>query len=165
LNETPREDHPSQRFLWRNETDGSYVLYPAPYPLPEVSPLPAASGDSHVRQIHDAGDISAVFRFGDSLILKVKLRSTAEKGSDSTAILTEPYEHQPWLFYPSSSLVLFHTQEGNMTFLLELRIQGQTLNEVWWNMSATEKDRVATRIAAIVNELRAFQFLFGSRRL
>ncbi|KAH9432798.1 hypothetical protein MCOR02_007477 [Pyricularia oryzae] len=161
--ETPCENRPNQRCMWRNDSDGAcYMLYPAPFRLPKVSPLPAASSDSHVRQIHDAGDVSAVFKFGDSLILKVKIRSSEQKG-DSTAVLTQPYEHETLAFLSEQQLsfkvprVLFHAQEGNKTFLLEPCMPGQTVNEAWWTMTPAEKDGVATRVAAIVNELTAFR--------
>lgn len=161
--ETPCENRPNQRCVWRNDFDGAYyMLYPAPFRLPKVSPLPAASSNSHVRQIHDAGDVSAVFKFGDSLILKVKIRSSEQTG-DSTAVLTQPYEHETLAFLSEQQLsfkvprVLFHAQEGNKTFLLEPCMPGQTVNEAWWTMTPAEKDGVATRVAAIVNELTAFR--------
>lgn len=162
--ETPCENRPNQRCMWRNDSDGAYyMLYPAPFRLPKVSPLPAASSDSHVRQIHDAGDVSAVFKFGHSLILKVKIRSTFKQKGDSTAVLTQPYEHETLAFLSEQQLsfkvprVLFHVQEGNKTFLLEPCMPGQTVNEAWWTMTPAEKDGVTTRVAAIVNELTAFR--------
>ncbi|KAI6286229.1 hypothetical protein MCOR27_001988 [Pyricularia oryzae] len=160
--ETPCENRPNQRCMWRNDSDGAYyMLYPAPFRLPKVSPLPAASSDSHVRQIHDAGDVSAVFKFGHSLILKVKIRSTSEQ--EETAVLTKPYEHETLAFLSEQQFsfkvprVLFHAQEGNKTFLLEPCMPGQTVNEAWWTMTPAEKDGVTTRVAAIVNELTAFR--------
>lgn len=57
--------------LWENPNDGShYTLSAAPVPRSNVGPL-APGG--HARLIHDAGDESAVFSFGDSLIIKIRI--------------------------------------------------------------------------------------------
>jgi len=57
--------------LWESPSDGSYyTLSVAPAPQPEAGPL---TPDGHARQIHDAGNVSAVFSFGDELIIKNRI--------------------------------------------------------------------------------------------
>lgn len=56
--------------LWKDSDGFSYIVSDAVDPLlPTTGPLPA---DSHVRLVHDAGDASAVWSFGEAF-LKIKI--------------------------------------------------------------------------------------------
>ncbi|KAK4123974.1 hypothetical protein N657DRAFT_664059 [Parathielavia appendiculata] len=118
-------------YIWKNDKDGScYILSEEVDPVPDAGPLPP---DGHVRQIHDAGDASAVFSFSDALILKSGL----------------PMTH--------SARCLFHTEEAGKVYLLEPYVPGKRLNEAWWDIAESEKGRVVTRVAEIASKLKAFQ--------
>lgn len=137
-----------ENFLWENKDGSHYILEDVPTILPNARPIPA---DGHVRQIHDAGDSSAVFEFGNSLILKVKL---AREG---------PKEHETLAFLANQQLtfdiptVLFYTYDTDRTYLFEPRMSGQTLNEVWWDMDAEKRQLVAALVAEVCRELAAFE--------
>lgn len=137
-------------YLWNNSSDGScYTLSAAPIPLPDAGPPPL---DSHVRQVHDAGDASAVFRFGDALILKVRLADDGTRREHK--ILGFLAEKQLSFDVPR---VIFHAEEAGKTYLFEPYIPGNRLNEVWWDMTKEEKEHVAIRISEICSELKAFR--------
>ncbi|KAI4869462.1 kinase-like domain-containing protein [Hypoxylon rubiginosum] len=109
--------------------------------------------NSHARQIHDAGDASAVFSFGNTLILKVKLT----KGDAALR------EHKTLAFLSKQKLsfsiptVLYHMEEPDRIYLFEPQMPGKSLNEAWWDMSAKEKEHVSSPVAHICSELRAFR--------
>lgn len=71
-----------QDCLWENTSNGSsYTLSAAPVPLPEAGPL---DPHGYARQIHDAGDVSAVFSFGDALIIKVRVATMSTRREPET---------------------------------------------------------------------------------
>ncbi|KAF7865827.1 hypothetical protein EAF04_005992 [Stromatinia cepivora] len=127
----------------------SYKLSEAPATLPDSVSIPPGS---HVRQIHDAGDASAVFSFGDVLILKVK-----------NIHKDQPQEDETLAFLAKQKLsfeiphVLFCAKDEERIYLLEPRMPGERLNEAWWNMSEAKKEHVVTRVAEICLELKNFQ--------
>lgn len=86
--------------LWENIHDGShYTLSPAPTPPPDAGPL-ALSG--HARKIHDAGDGSAVFNFGDALIIKVRTATANTLGANPKHWRFSPDSNSASTFPPSS---------------------------------------------------------------
>ncbi|KAI3326669.1 kinase-like domain-containing protein [Xylariaceae sp. AK1471] len=141
------------KYLQKNSDGSCYTLSDAPATLPDAGPIPQTS---HVRQVHDAGDASAVFSFGDKLILKVKLISEGGR----------PQEHETLAFLAKQQLsfkiptVVFHIAEGDRIYLFEPHMPGRRLNEAWWDMDAKEKEHISTRIAHICSELKAFQSSF-----
>ena len=56
-------------YLWKSDDGSYYTVSNAPIPPPPANPLPS---DSMIRLVHDAGDASAVWSFGE-VFLKVKL--------------------------------------------------------------------------------------------
>ncbi|KAI1086358.1 kinase-like domain-containing protein [Rostrohypoxylon terebratum] len=135
--------------LLKNSRDGScYTLSDATPTLPAAEPIPS---DSYVHQIHDAGDSSAVFSFGETLILKVK--STSEGGLQEHDTLVSLAQKQLSFNIPT---VLFCFQEAKRTYLFEPYMTGKSLNEVWWDMDTDGKEHLSTRIASICSELAAF---------
>ncbi|KXJ85409.1 kinase-like domain-containing protein [Microdochium bolleyi] len=137
-------------YLWKNNSDGScYVLSAAPEPLPDTKSLP---DDSHVRKIHEAGDESAVFKFGDALILKIRLATPGTRR-----------EHEMLAFLAEKRLnfdipkALFYTEDAEKTYLFETYIPGKRLEDIWWDMTAEQKEFVVTQVSQVCSELRAFQ--------
>jgi hypothetical protein len=99
-------------------------------------PLPLLhSGPSHVRQIHDAGDASAVFSFGDALILKVRLADEGTRREHET--LAYLAEKQLSFDVPT---VLFHAEEAGKIYLFEPHMPGKRLNEAWWDRQLFARD-------------------------
>ncbi|KAH7016272.1 uncharacterized protein B0I36DRAFT_368835 [Microdochium trichocladiopsis] len=136
--------------LWENSSDGSsYDLSRAPEPLPNARPIP---DNSHVRQIHDAGDASAVFAFGDALILKIRLATHGTRQEPETLALLAGKT----LSFDIPK-VLFYAEEAGKTYLLEPLIPGKRLDDIWWDMTEDQKEGVVTRISQVCSELRAFQ--------
>lgn len=145
-----KEQHKSSlRILWENEDGSHYMLDDAPAVLPHAETIHT---NGHVRQIHDAGDSSAVFEFGNSLILKVKIaRAEGSKEHETLAFLSR---QQLNFDVPA---VLFHADDTNRSYLFEPRMPGRTLNDVWWDLCAIKKQRVAGSVAKICRELAAFK--------
>ena len=136
--------------LWENAQDGSYyTLSAAAAPRPDAGPLPP---DGHARQVHEAGESSAVFGFGDSLIIKIR------NACDNTR-----REPETLAFLAKQSLsfdipvVLFYTEEGGKTYLVEPYIPGKPLNEAWWDMTEEEKEHVVTGVSEACAEIKVFQ--------
>jgi hypothetical protein len=121
----------------------------APDPTPDARPL---DPNGLARQIHDAGDVSAVFSFGDALIIKVRM------ATDNT-----PREHETLTVLGKQQLsfdipaVLFYTEEAGKTYLVEPYVPGKRLNEAWWNMTEEEKEHVVSRVSQACAEIKAFQ--------
>ncbi|KAI2613361.1 kinase-like domain-containing protein [Hypoxylon sp. NC1633] len=141
--------------LWKSHSGSSYYTISD---TPSTCTLPSATlpSDGHVRQIHDAGDSSAVFRFGEALILKVKTLSPV-------ASRFSLQEHKTLAFLAKQHLsfviptVLFQFQDADKIYLFESYLPGAKLNDIWNDMDATQKEHVSTRIAKICSELIAFQ--------
>lgn len=138
-------------FLWKNPSDGShYTLSAVPEPPPAgVGPLiPGA----HACQIHDAGDVSAVFNFGDALIIKVRT-ATAEtrREPETLAFLSR----QQLTFDIPTVLSFF--EDAAKTYLIEPCAPGRRLNEAWWDMAEEDKEHVVTRVAEICAEVKKFE--------
>ncbi|KAI1148870.1 kinase-like domain-containing protein [Nemania diffusa] len=138
-------------YLQRNSDGSSYTLSVAPAILPEAGPI---SQTGHARQVHDAGDASAVFSFGSALILKVKLIDDGNK-SQEHEILAFLAQQQLSFKIPK---VLFHAIEGDRIYLFEPHMPGRRLTEAWWEMDTQEQQHISTRVAHICSELRAFEF-------
>lgn len=137
-----------ENFLWRNQDGLYYILEDVPTILPPTESIPA---NSHVRQIHDAGNPSAVFQFGNSLILKVKLIQEGPKEHETLAFLMK---QQPSFDIPT---VLFYALDLDRTYLFEPFISGQTLNEAWWDMDTDKKQQIAVLVAQVCYELATFE--------
>ena len=129
----PREED----CLWEDAQDGSYyTLSAAPAPQPDASPLPP---DGYACQIHEAGESSAVFGFGDLLIIKIRNAcDNTRREPETLAFLAK----QGLSF--DIPVVPFYTEEEGKTYLVESYISGKRLNEAWWDMTEEEKERVVT---------------------
>lgn len=137
-------------FLWENPGDSShYSLYAAPVPTPDAGPLPP---DGHARQIHDAGDVSAVFSFGNRLIAKVRIADDNTRREPETLAFLAGKQ----LSFDIPT-VLTYFEEDNKVYLFEPCVPGKRLNEAWWNMAEGEKEHVTTRVSEICSELAAFK--------
>lgn len=138
--------------LWENSRDGSYyTLSAAPVSRPDAGPL---APDGHARQIHDAGDASAVFRFGDSLIIKIRIANDNTRREPETLAFLAAKGEQLSFDIPT---VLFYTEDGGKTYLIEPYFPGKRLNEAWWDLSEEEKEHVVTRVAEICAEIKVSQ--------
>ncbi|POR31094.1 Kinase-like domain-containing protein [Tolypocladium paradoxum] len=136
--------------LWENSSDGSYyTLSAAPVPPPDAGPL---APDGHALQIHDAGDVSAVFSFGDALIIKVRIANdNTRREPETLAFLAQ---QQLSFDIPT---VLFYTEDAGKTYLVEPCAPGKRLNEAWWEMPEEEKEHVVTRVSEICAEIKVFR--------
>ncbi|KAK3320190.1 hypothetical protein B0T19DRAFT_283631 [Cercophora scortea] len=138
--------------LWENSSDGSYYTLStltAPVPPPDVGSL---APDGHARQIHDAGDVSAVFSFGDALIIKVRIANDNTRREPQTLAFLA--EQQLSFDIPT---VLFYTEDAGKTYLVEPCAPGKRLNEAWWEMLEEEKEHVVTRVSEICAEISLFR--------
>jgi hypothetical protein len=137
--------------LWKSTTTKScYTLSPAPSPPPATIPLPPDG--THARQIHDAGDASAVFSFGDEIIVKVRIACDGTRREPETlAFLSK--QQQLGIDIPT---VLFYAEDDGKTYLCEPHVRGRRLNEAWWDMGEAEKEAVVSRVAGVCQELRGF---------
>ncbi|KAL5884470.1 hypothetical protein ACKVWL_003453 [Pyricularia oryzae] len=134
--------------LWESSDGWCYVLDDAPATLPGTEPI---SKDGHARLIHDAGDASAVFDFGESLILKVKIAGAGPQEDETLAFLARS---QLSFDIPT---VLFHARYDDKTYLFEPRMPGKPLCETWWEMNADTKRQTAIKVAHICQELACFK--------
>ncbi len=136
--------------LWENAQDGSYyTLSAAPGLQLDAGPL---FPDGHARQIHDAGDSSAVFGFGDSLIIKIRNACDNTRREPETLAFLAKEE----LSF-DVPVVLFYTEEEGKTYLVEPYIPGKRLNEAWWDMTEEEKEHVVSRVSEACAEIKVFQ--------
>ncbi|KAI0392052.1 kinase-like domain-containing protein [Xylariaceae sp. FL0594] len=138
--------------LLRNSDGSCYTLSLAPALLPATTPLVPKTG--RVQLIHDAGDSSAGFKFDNALIMKVKLLRPDVTGLPEHEILNFLAKQQLSFKIPT---VLFHTLDGDRTYLIETCMPDKRLNELWWDMNAQEKEHITTRVAEIVSELEVFE--------
>ncbi|APA15293.1 hypothetical protein SS1G_08930 [Sclerotinia sclerotiorum 1980 UF-70] len=126
-----------------------YKIFEALEIVPDSVSIPS---DSHVRLICDAGNASAVFSFGDKIILKVKKVHEDQPREDGTL---EFLDRQKLSFeYP---LFLCSMEVEDRIFMLEAHMSGERLNEAWWNMSEEKKEHVVNQVAEICMELKNFQ--------
>lgn len=136
--------------LWENASDSShYTLSAAPEPPPHEGPL-APGG--HARQIHDAGDVSAVFNFGDTLIIKVRIATADTRREPETLAFLA--RQQLTFDIPT---VHSYFEDAAKTYLIEPCAPGKRLNEAWWDMAEEDKTHVVTRIAEICAEIKGFE--------
>ena len=146
----PRQE--TSTYLWENPNDGSYYnLSKEEAPPHDVRPL---DPDGHVRQIHDAGDGSAVFSFGDSIIVKIRIARDNTRREPETIAFLAARKEQLSVDIPT---VLFYMEEAGKTYLIEPYVHGTRLNEGWWTMSEEAKEHVVTRVGEICAELKTFQ--------
>ncbi|KAK3296832.1 kinase-like domain-containing protein [Chaetomium fimeti] len=136
--------------LWVNPSNTSYyTLTDAPVPQPATTPL---FPDGHARQIHDAGDISAVFSFANEIIIKIRLATASTRREPETlAFLSK----QKLSF--DIPTVLSHAEHAGKTYLIEPFVPGTRLNEAWWDMTEQEKEHVVTRVAQVCADIRVFE--------
>lgn len=138
--------HSAQEWL-RRDSDGWYytIVDTPPFRLLR-SPLPH---DSHVRLIHDAGDASAIWTFGDAF-LKVNLVQDTKTATGKHDTLSWLAGYKLSLAIPS---VLYHAQDDDRRYLIVSRFPGTTLDEAWGSLSDGEKEHYVQRIADIRVEL------------
>ncbi|KAK4155048.1 kinase-like domain-containing protein [Chaetomidium leptoderma] len=136
--------------LWESPSDGSYYTFSAaPVPQPDSGPL---APDGHARQIHDAGDESAVFNFGDALIIKIRIATDNTRREPQTLAFLA--KQQLSFDIP---VVLFYMEDAGKAYLVEPYISGKRLNEAWWDMPEEEKEHVATRVSQVCLDIKVFQ--------
>ncbi|KAG7294592.1 hypothetical protein NEMBOFW57_004668 [Staphylotrichum longicolle] len=131
--------------LWKNTTTANscYTLSPAPSPPPCTTPL--LPDDPHVRQIHDAGNASAVFSFGNEIIIKVRIACDGTRREPETLAFLARHRQRLSFDIPT---VLFYAEEDGKTFLCEPHVRGRRLNEAWWDMGEERRENVVARVAA-----------------
>lgn len=141
-------------YLRANPSDGSYyTLSAGPDPQPDTSPL---TPDGHARQIHDAGDASAVFSFNDEIIIKIRLATDETRREPETLAFLAKQQQQQHLSFAIPA-VLFHTEDAGKIYLIEPFIPGQRLNEAWWDMTEAEKEHMVTRVSQICADTSAIR--------
>lgn len=142
----PKDDD----FLWKNPLDGShYTLSAAPEPPPNAGALDPGG---HARQIHDAGDVSAVFKFGDAFIIKVRVATADTRREPETLAFLS--RQQLTFDIPT---VLSYFEDAAKTYLIEPLAPGKRLNEAWWDMAEEDKEHVVSRVAEICVEIKGFE--------
>ncbi|KAH9910001.1 protein kinase-like domain-containing protein [Xylariomycetidae sp. FL2044] len=152
LSKDPPHQGEEGECLMENNDGSCYTISRAPPTLPRAELL---RPDGHVRLIHDAGDVSAVFSFGNTLILKVRSMNHPSPSDEEHKTLA--FLSQKKLSFPIPE-VLFRIKEAdNTVYLFEPQMPGKLLNEIWWDMDDKQKDHVSSRVAQICQELRAFQ--------
>jgi hypothetical protein len=140
-------------FLWEDSDGFWYTLSDAVPPLPPSTPLPA---DSHIRQVHDAGDASAVWSFGDAF-LKIKLTPPDFRNT------TKEHTTLEWLARHREQLsfavprVLHHAETDDRSYLLITRVPGQVLADAWRTLHEDDKRHYVRRIVDICRELSVWQ--------
>ncbi|EAQ85825.1 hypothetical protein CHGG_07078 [Chaetomium globosum CBS 148.51] len=76
--------------------------------------------DGHDRQIHDAGDVSAVFSFGDEIVIKIRLATDETRREPETlASLAKQQQHLSFDIHT----VHFYVEDAGKTYLDRLRQQ------------------------------------------
>ncbi|KAK4039481.1 hypothetical protein C8A01DRAFT_36519 [Parachaetomium inaequale] len=82
-------------------------------------------------------DASAVFSFGDSLIIKIRIANDNTRREPRTlAFLATKKEDLSF----DTPTILFYTQDAGKTYLIGLYITGRRLNEAWWDMPEEQKE-------------------------
>ncbi|KAK8038417.1 Protein kinase-like (PK-like) [Apiospora phragmitis] len=143
-----RQRSPPAKYLWEDNGFWYTLSDDISSPLPPATPL---SSDSHIRQVHDAGDASAVWSFG-GVFLKVKLCPKAEEAATKEhTTLRRLAEKRLSFAIPE---VLHHVQADDRSYLLISRVPGQVLADAWRTMKEDEKEHYVQRIFEIFQELR-----------
>jgi hypothetical protein len=107
--------------------------------------------DSHIRLVHDAGDASAVWSFGDAF-LKVKLTPPmVQKATKEHVTLNWLNERENLNF--SIPKVLHHAEADDRTYLLITRVPGTLLADAWRDLADDEKSHYIDLMVKILQEL------------
>jgi hypothetical protein len=111
--------------------------------------LPA---DSQIKQLYDAGGVSAVWRVGEAIC-------KARKHPDPNMTwehVTLDYLHNR---FPLGELsfavpnVIHHVRSKDRYFIIQSRMPGTTLSEAWPSMDESTKEYYVSRVAGICTEL------------
>ncbi|KAK2591452.1 hypothetical protein QQS21_010861 [Conoideocrella luteorostrata] len=136
-------------FSWKASDGSYYTISDVSVPAPSAGALPP---DSIIRQVHDAGDASAVWSLGDAF-LKVKLLQ------DRTGATRERVTLE-WLAKRKLSFrvprVLYHAQGDDRSYLIVSHIPGETLGAAWRDMEESEQEECVNCVTGIVKELSAW---------
>jgi serine/threonine protein kinase len=133
---------------WGDENGGGYLLSDAPLPLPKTRPL---SDNRDIKLIHDAGDVSAVFRIGEAYC-KVRVLDVPDATREH---ITLAWVHQQtWSF--SVPEVLHHAEFDGRYYIILSRIPGFTIDSLWSNLEEHLKQHFVERIVDICAEMTAF---------
>ncbi|KFA81187.1 hypothetical protein S40288_10209, partial [Stachybotrys chartarum IBT 40288] len=141
---------PVPNYSWKSDDGSFYTLSNTSFPQPQVKPLPS---DSIIRQVHDAGDASAVWSLGNAF-LKVKLFQDRNQATKENTTLD-------WLANRKISFdvpkVLYYAEGHDRSYLIVSRIPGETLGAAWRGMKETEKQQCVHYIVDIIKELSNWQ--------
>ncbi|KAJ3567656.1 hypothetical protein NPX13_g6692 [Xylaria arbuscula] len=146
-----REKAPSSDLAsWSDGNGGFYVLSNSLNPPSETGPL---SDTSEIQKVYDAGDVSAVWRFGEAFI-KVKKLEYPDATREWTT-LQYVRNRQPLDFHIPD--VYYHAEFGNHSLIILGRVPGRTLNEIWYGLGETKQQECVRRIANICIDLATWE--------
>ncbi|KAL9048939.1 MAG: hypothetical protein Q9162_007468 [Coniocarpon cinnabarinum] len=131
---------------WAADASGFFVLRPALFYSPELSPQPPAG--PHLQQIHQAGTSSSVWRLGAAII---KVRSWVhgmEIESDTIDILKEKSS------VPVPTVICAWPDiDYDRSFVILKPIAGRTLSQAWPLLLNDQRRAVAKTVAGMCAEL------------
>lgn len=134
---------------WNDGKGGFFTLSDAPKPQPPTKPL---TPGSEIHKVHEGGTLSVVWRAGEAFI-KVKQIEIPGATREHTTL---EYLHQHRLDGFSVPSVYFNTECNGRYLIVLSKLSGQTLSDIWPTMTASTKDTVVDRIAAICESLSAW---------
>lgn len=132
--------------LWKTPLGEFFSIAQAPSPLPFAEQLPSGS---FIRKVHDCGDASAVWNFGEA-ILKVNLIHDRQAATQEATTLKWLADKD--LSFPVPKL-LYHLQEPDRNYLIISRLPGETLGDIWSELDEQQRSEMGRRVSEIVVEL------------
>ena len=141
---------PVLHYSWTSDDGSFYTLSDAFFPQLQVKPL---SSNSIIRQVHDAGDASAVWSFGNAF-LKIKLFQDRKQATKEHTTLDWLADRKISFDVPK---VLYYAEGDDRSYLIVSRIPGETLGAAWRGLTETEKQQCVRRIVDMIKELSNWQ--------
>lgn len=133
---------------WEDGGGKGFLISPAPQPLPLTRPLSDA-GD--IQLIHDAGDVSAVFRIGNEAFCKVRILDIANLTREHTTLTW--LHARPWSF--NLPRVLYHHEYNDRYFIFLSKAPGMTLDSLWPGLGESERELYAEKVVDVCKELKS----------
>ncbi|KAH7333444.1 hypothetical protein BKA65DRAFT_460222 [Rhexocercosporidium sp. MPI-PUGE-AT-0058] len=144
-----RQRSPSSAFTWSDGKGLFYVISEAPYPLPPSRPLPATT---HIKMVHDAGGVSAVWSIGNAFC-KVKI---LDLGATREHVTLDYLHNKRPLSFETPD-VHYHAEYDGRYYIVLSRLTGQTPIEAWPNMDEAMKQHYVSRVGNICKQGAVWQ--------